>query len=305
MGIAATQADMDALYQRVVATNNGTISDYPGCVFGCHVKQNRPDGTLQTYTNEYLAHSYGSKLTLRIDSAVSAIQSIISQAQTIAATTQNIKFGLYLIQEDPASSTTVRSITPKPTGYILPLSGFIPPSTDYAGLQTAASTIDLGNNNINGRGDSDFPNELTTFNAMLTTALTLTNGSGASATSPLNYFFIITDGVSDIYGPPCAYGHCTNALDPSNCTPLKSKGTVGVIYTIYSPIWDSNKPSALKLDKSYSDLVSPFSNQIKPSLQSCATSSDYYFEANDGPDIVAAMQALFLKTQPSSARITN
>ena len=148
------------------------------------------------------------------------------------------------------------------------------------------------------------PNEFTAFNTILTTAGVVTNGSGASATSPLNYVFIVTDGVTDVYSPFCASGHCTSTINSSNCDQFKTKATVGVIYTIYSPIWANNNASAGVLEGNYQGLVAPFSSQIKPALQSCATSSDYYFEANDGPDIVAAVQSLFLKTQPSSARIT-
>ena len=37
MGIAATQTDMDALYNRVVKYKNQSNGE-PGCVFGCHVK---------------------------------------------------------------------------------------------------------------------------------------------------------------------------------------------------------------------------------------------------------------------------
>ncbi len=292
MGIAATQSDMDALYNRVVAYNNHSNSE-PGCVFGCHVKAN-VQGTngIQPYTNEDLAHNtlanYGPRINLRIDAAVSAIQSIINTASSIAGSTKNIQFALYTIQLDPATNllvTPIKSMSP-----------------DYASLLSAAATIDLGNNDQGGEGDSDFPNELATFDTMLTNSGITANGSGASATSPLNFVFIISDGLYDVNGS----NHITGAFNANNCTSLKNKATVGTIYTTYSTIWAYNKPGGIP-NSDFAYLVQKYTtptDYLKQGLSDCATSPSYAFQANDGPDIVAAMQSLFQRTQPSSARIT-
>lgn len=282
MGIASTQADMNRLYNAMAATPDG------GCVFGCHVQQNG-----KTQINENVARAASPPIQLRIDAAVQAVQAILSQAQSIAGVSKNIKFALYTIQEDPASPITLHPIAAL--------------SNDYVALTTAAGTINLGNNNGNGRGDTDYLNELAAFNTALTTAGILNNGSGASATSPLNYFFIITDGLADTYGPCHGfYYHCTSAIDPLNCLPLKSKGTVGILYTTYAPIWKNNNPAAGVLDQSYIDLVSQpgIDAQIRPNLQSCASSASTFFEAQYGPDIVTQMQALFQSTQAASARLS-
>ena len=284
MGIASTASDMTRLFNLVISSGNQSGGE-TGCVFGCHV----PTGT-QTVSNEALAHAASPPIQLRIDAAVQAIQSIITQAQVIAGTNKNIKFALYTIQEDPASSTTLHPI------YAL--------SNDYASLLTAAGNMNLGNNNSSGRGDTDYPTELTEFTTALTTSLILTNGSGVSATSPLNYFFIVTDGVQDTFSNGCGSTHCTGPMNPLSCLLLKTKGTVGVINTIYAPIWNNNDPSSNVLEPNYKALVDPISSQIKPALQGCATSANYYFEANYGPDIVNAMQTLFQSTQSSSARLT-
>lgn len=153
MGIAATAADMQTLYNRVVEYKNGSAQGEAGCVFGCHVKapSNIPGGGLQPYTNEYLAHDISPRVTLRIDSAVSAMQGVISSASTIAGTTKNIKFGLYTIQADPTNSGSY-------------LGTVSPPSSDYSTLSSSAGTITLGNNTKEGVGDSDFSKELNQFN---------------------------------------------------------------------------------------------------------------------------------------------
>lgn len=277
MGIATTQTDMINLYNRVIAYNNGSGGE-SGCVFGCHVK-----APGQSYTNEYLAHSISPAITLRIDSAVQAIQNIINTAASTVGSTKNIKFGIYVIQADPSSGTYLKTIQS--------------PTSDYTAANTAAGTITLGNNISAGRGDTDYVNELSAFNAILPAA-----GSGASAASPQNFVFLITDGVTDTYVPACTSGHCTGTLDSTKCTALKNKATVGVIYTTYMPIQNNpNNPTGY--EGNYVNLVQPFSTQIAPALQACATSSDYYFEANYGSEIVNAMRALFNKSLPTSARL--
>ena len=290
MGIAATQTDMDTLYARVAANHNGGSGDV-GCVFGCHVL-----GPGQSVTNEDLAHNitrnWGPRINLRIDAAVTAIQSIIAQAQTIAGTTKNVQFALYTIQEDP---TTNKS----PDNLIRTVAST---QNNYAALSSAAATIDLGNNNSGGTGDTDFHNELSAFSNILTNANVTQQGSGASSSAPVNYVFIVTDGLADVQGN-CAYGHCTSAFSASDCTSLQAKANVGVIYTTYNPIY-TNNDQRQGLDQRYKDLVQGNINGIPGGLQSCASSPDYYFEASDGTDIVNAMQTLFQRTQPVSARLT-
>ena len=286
MGIGATQADMTTLYNRVLFYKNASSAD-GGCVFGCHVKQ-----AGQKYTNEDLAHNltqnFGSKITLRIDSAVSAVQGIISSASSIAGTTQNIKIGLYAIGEDP---TTGKSV--------IPVSD--PPSTNYSQLTTAAGGIGLGNIYSNTTGNTDYKDEISDFLSGLVPALT--QGSGASASSPLNFVFLITDGINDVPGS-CSpkFPVCVTPFDANYCNSLKANATVGVIYTTYNPILKNNAGPAL--ETRYAELVDGKTGQAQSNLQSCATSPEWFFEAQDGPAIVTSMQALFQKTLPISARIS-
>jgi len=265
MGIGSTSTDMTNLYNRSAAYNGG------GCVFGCHVED-----TGQTYTNEYLAHNMSPTITLRIDSAVAAIQSIVSSAKTAAGSHNNIQIGLYTMSEDPVTGKLFNTIAS--------------PSSNYSSLTSLAATIDLGNNVAGGLGDSDFVDQLTQFNAVIPVS-----GSGVSATSPLNYVFIITDGMVDTPGAGCIDGHCTAAFLSSYCSSLKTKATVGVIYTTYLPIYTNNNP-ADGYHIAYAALAEPYVGQIPTNLQNCASSSSYYFEASDGPAITTAMQALFAQT---------
>ena len=286
MGIGATQADMTALYNKLKSkgfVQNGET----GCVFACH---NANAGSSYTYTTESVARDIG--ITLRIDSAVTAIQSIITSAAAIAGTTKNISFGIYLLQDGASSTNGVVKLVD-------------PPSANYSNLITLSSAIDLGNNSGTlSFGDTDLQKELTTFNTLLPA-----NGTGASAASPLNYVFLITDGVVDNFTSPLPYcvAACVGPINASWCTGIKAKATLGVIYTTYLPIWLNNDSTTKTYELLYSSSVfniPSFASQISPNLQSCATSTDYFFEASDGPSITTQMQALFAKTQPLSARLT-
>jgi hypothetical protein len=277
MGIGSTAADMQALYDRTKAANNTTDGE-PGCVFGCHVPL-----AGQTQSTEYLAHNVTPKITLRVDAAVSAIQTIIASAQASAGSQGNIKIGLYTMSQDPTVSNPP---------YLNTVAAL---SSDYSLLNTEAATIDLGNNTAGGIGDTNFPSELSTFNNLILTA----NGTGATAGSPLNYVFIITDGVEDTYSPSCTDTHCTAVFDSAQCNPLKAKATVGVIYTTYLPIYYANGTGGTQ-DAAYSALVNPFAANIAPALQACASSSTYYYEASDGPAITTGMNSLFASSEEAA-----
>jgi len=281
MGVGSTATDMQNLFNRVVLYNNGAASEGGGCVFGCHVAESN-----QTYTNEYLAHSISPTITLRIDAAVSAIQNIISQAQSSSGTTGNIQIGLYTMSQDPTVASPPY------------LNTVAAPTSNFTTLTAAAATIDLGNNTAGGIGDSNFPSSVQNFvNNVLGT-----NGDGSSASTPLKYVFLITDGVQDTPGSSCTSGHCVQALSPSICTSIQANATVGIIYTTYLPVYNNNN-SAYGYETNYYNLVYPIASQIAPNLKSCASASNYYIEATDGPAITTAMSTLFQSTS-AVARIS-
>ena len=269
MGIGATATDMQNLFNRVVAYKNGTNGE-TGCVFGCHVT-----GPGQKYTNEYLAHGISPAITLRVDAAIQAIQSIIAQAQSSATSSNNIQIGIYTMSDDPVTHQTLNTIAA--------------PSSNYPQLTQAAATIDLGNNTSAGIGDTSFVLSLANFASILPA-----QGDGSSVTKPLNYVFIITDGAQDVAGN-CPAGHCVTAFNPSNCNSIKNNASMGVIYTTYLPIYANNDPSK-GLEGNYANLVAPIVGRIPTNLEACASSPSLYYEATDGPGIVSELQQLFAST---------
>jgi len=268
MGIGATATDMSNLYTLVQNTPNQATGSETGCVFGCHVTQVGNTGVMQSQSNEALAHANG--ITLRIDSASSAIQNIIQTAIGYESpVSPNISIGLYTMSDYP--STTVTQV--------------FAPTTSLSQYQT--TTVDLGANNTNGIADSDFYDQINQF---ITNYLPA-QGTGLTASSPVNYVFIITDGMVDT--PGCgSFNHCTNAFQSSYCTQLKTKANVGVIYTTYLPIYSGNN-AANGYEYNYSQLAASYVSSIPTNLQACATSTAFYYQASDGPSISAGMQTLF------------
>lgn len=278
MGIAATAAEMTALYNRIQQYGQGTGGE-PGCVFGCHVAE-----STQSYPSEDYAHYLSPYINLRIDSANTAVDSIIQTAVADEnSTSPNISIGLYTMSA--LSSPIVTQV--------------FAPTTSLSQYENVA--VDLGPNTPNGLGDSDLVSQITYF----TTNYLAAQGTGASASSPLNYVFLITDGVVDTQGSSCLYGHCTSALPSSTCDQLKKNATVGVIYTTYLPIYNYNT-QADGYETNYYSFVYPLVNPtdtLTNNLTACASSSNYFFPASYGPDIVAAMQSLFT-TSLQTVRLT-
>jgi len=290
MGIGATAADMSALYMRIANNGQGTGGE-AGCVFGCHVKE-----STQTFSNEDYAHNsnnvtyvksggYGTDtggyITLRVDAANAAVQSIIQTAiASENSTSPNISIGLYTMSAYPSATVTQ----------------VFAPTTSLSQYQSVA--VDLGSNSSSGRADSDFYDQITQFANTYLPA----QGTGNSASSPINYVFLVTDGLVDTYDPSCSHSHCTGAFQSSYCNQLQAKATVGVIYTTYLPIYNYNYQPA-GYESNYQELALPYATQIPTNLQACATSSNYYYQANYGPDIIAGMQSLFT-TSLETVRLT-
>jgi Flp pilus assembly protein TadG len=308
MGIGATATDMQNLYTRIANNGQGTGGE-PGCVFGCHVAESTQAASNEAYAHNTVAYSKtgswttatgqqdtGGYITLRIDSANTAVDSIIQTAIADEnSTSPNISIGLYTMSSYPTAT-----ITPIfPANQTNPTVNKWQATTNLTAYTNVA--VDLGVNVASGQGDSDLPSQISNFAANLPA-----QGTGASASSPLNYVFLVTDGLVDIASSACTSGHCTGPLPSSPyCTQLQQKATVGVIYTTYLPIYVYNN-SAYGYETNYNELVLPYispTNQISSNLQACATSSNYYFEAADGPTLISAMQSLFA-TSLQTVRLT-
>lgn len=282
MGLAATPADQQALWNLTHAANYNDDGE-AGCTFGCHVSMHKSAKGQPLPSNEDLAHGASPPITLRIDSARTAVQDILNIGQQ-SLSAKNLKIALYTMQLNPSTGGNLVKVSP--------------PSGNFSRLNTLLSAIDLGSNTTAGVADSDMTDALAELAQVLPA-----NGTGMSSTSPLNYVLIVTDGLLDTPSSKCLYGHCIAALPSSACVPLQAKASVGVVYTSYLPIYNNNIP-AQGYDWTYTALVEPVASQLAPNLTACASSSKQFFEASDGPSLIAAMKTIFTNTL-SADHLTN
>jgi hypothetical protein len=278
MGIGSTTTDQTNLFNLIKAMGY-TEEGETGCVFGCHVAM---DG--HPYSNEQIAHGASPPITLRIDAAKAAIQDVITQAKQYAGAAGNIQIALYTMQLNPFSTASK----------LVQVSAL---SSNYTALTSAAGSIDLGPNTSTGMGDSDMADALTQLSGIVPA-----NGNGFSASSPLNYALVITDGMMDI---PCNNwnGHCSGAMPSYYCSGLQANATVGVVYSTYPPIYANNN-SANGYEINYASIVAPYVSGVQPNLQACASNSNLFYVATDGPTLVSALQSLFQSTLGQSDRLT-
>lgn len=139
--------------------------------------------------------------------------------------------------------------------------------------------------------------------SMQSTLSTLTNiGNGSSPTSRKTYVIFLSDGVEDIPGTS-ASGHVTNYNYLAQCQALKNANvTLFSIETAYPAITDDP-------NNDYRDLILtlPGNNngvKIADAMKSCASTTDRYFQATEGPAIQSAVDSVFTSITGDTARLT-
>lgn len=274
MGLAATDAEAKQMFTLTAKKEKNAGNPSPeGCVFGCHVS-----------SSSYLSKSYHdiakeAGINLRIDTLKQAVSNVIDGAEQNSAGTGMYRVGLYTMGLASSYATTNGLYE------LSPISG------NFSQLRNAAASVDLGPNNSGGTGDSFFTEQLNTLRYKIKSY-----GDGSTQLNAKAYLMIVTDGLRDVPGA-CGYGHCTAAFDDSVCTQFKNMGvTVVVIYTTYLPIYVDPNAKSKSLAQTYIDLVKPFIAQIPINLKACASSSDWYAEASDGPALSAAIAQMFANT---------
>jgi Flp pilus assembly protein TadG len=274
MGVGATPTD--------VATMVNNTPDK--CAFACHDLSN---------SNDYYKLAKKLGVTMRIDVLRTATQQLMDTAKATATVSNQFRMGIYTFGADATKTglTTIQS-----------------PTTNLSTAKAAAAAIDLMSipyQNYKGDTLTNFGDALTDINDEITTP-----GTGASSASPQKYLFFVSDGVGDrVNGSPgCSqpvtqstdpqtgksYTRCQEPLDVSFCTKLKNRGIkIAVLYTTYLP---------LPTNAWYTKWIAPFTDQIGPGMQSCA-SPGLYFEVSPTQGISEAMNALFQKAL-AQARLT-
>jgi Flp pilus assembly protein TadG len=253
MGVGATPADVNTL------VNN--TSDK--CAFACH--------DLSAAPNDYYTLAKNLGVKMRIDVVRSATQVLMDTATMTEGPYPQFRMAIYTFGSS-ASSTGLTTISPL--------------TSNLANAKAAASGIDLMAVPYQGYNNdqiTDFNNILSAANSAIPAA-----GNGSSA-APQKFLFLVSDGVNDSYNPstcsqPTTGGRCQAPIDVSQCTAMKNRGVkIAVLYTTYLP---------LPTNSWYNAWIAPFSSQISPAMQSCA-SPGLYFEVSPTQGISDAMNALF------------
>ena len=265
MGIGATVADQNKLMAAI------------GCQVACHFSH---DGGL---TDPLTTARSKTNAVLRIDVVKNALSAAISKIPNDGLT----RVAIYTLNN-----------TVEP---------YFPLSTDIAAAANAMKSIDLVNELR--QGGTNISYGLKTFAAQLSIA-----GNGLSAASPTGTVILATDGVEDsniVYQltPSVIGGNDPNfmlqaiskyssnyyqTLDPAQCNGIKSKGynmyTLEVQYIIPSPV-----------SSTYTERLDFIKNQllvVPQAMAQCASMPTQFFHAETSSDIAAAVQALFISTQP-------
>jgi len=249
-----------------------------------------------------------SCIQLRADAVGYAVTALLQQAQnteTYTGISNQFSVGLYpfIVNLCTAAAGASNSCS---VGQTTSLTG----STITTFAQQLANLLDNGGvgaaNSTLGSGGTHFENALSGMNSFITNSMI---GTGGSASSPLPYVFIITDGSQDYQtqsggswgsqnwtaNGSVPYQNSATVIPPNSeqstdyCGTMKSRGiTVAVLYIPYQTIQDANSAFADDEDGYANSNI----QNIPSALQACA-SPNFYFTATTPQDIQNALIQMF------------
>ena len=264
MGVAATPADVDIMVKKTADK----------CAFACHDLSD---------SNNYYKLAKANNVTMRIDVLRQATQKLMDTATETRTNSDQFKMAIYTF----GASCTLLGI-----GEIFKL------STNLATAKTEASKIDLmtiPNQGYNNDQCTDFDEALTEINKEMANP-----GDGSTQAKAQKIMFFVSDGVADANNPgSCSKKltggtRCQEPIDTSFCETIKKRGIkIAGLYTTYLP---------LPTNSWYNTWIKPFSAEIGPNMEKCA-SPGLYFEVSPTQGISDAMTKLFQKVV-QQARLT-
>ena len=234
-----------------------------------------------------------SCIQLRADAVGYAVNQLLTTAAASEIITNQFQVGLYpFIQYLYSYFPLTTNLTGTGSGTIQGAAGNL------------ASLLDTGVNSNLGSGGTHFENALPSMNSLISSV-----GTGASASSPLPYVFLITDGSQDCqtqWGGNWSgdagcnpYSNSATTVETSLCTTLKNRGiTVAVLYIPYETI--ENATTFANSEDIYANDNIP---NIPAALQACA-SPNFYYTATTPTDINNALVEMF-EEAVSTAHITD
>jgi Flp pilus assembly protein TadG len=265
------------------------------CGFACHwstdnqtVSPGKPDYTQYDYYALARNPSIGtvtgySAPTLRFDVVQSATATVIAQMNSNEVIPNQFGLGVFefnsnFTQVFPSDGTEA--------------------ATDLTAGQTAVQAITTPV--VSNNGDTDFPDAMTALANKMSAA-----GDGSSSATPRKNLFIVTDGIQD-YGSRSlgnTMGPFSNTAAVNACAAIKAKGiAIYVLYTPYTPL-PYNPFYKSNIDQYVTTPPTP--NLIAQALQACASSPNYFYEADLPSQVVTGLQTLLKSAVQSPARISS
>ena len=168
------------------------------------------------------------------------------------------------------------------------LTNVVPLTANLVNAQSAIAGIDL----MTVNGQNQFNDQDTNYEGILPSIRhrAISDPGPGTQASPQKVLFFVSDGVADENNPnTCSEqtvsgGRCQEPINVALCTAVKNRGIlVAVLYTTYLP---------LPTNAWYNQYIGPFSNDISPKMQACA-SPGLFFAVSPTQGIADAMTALF------------
>jgi Flp pilus assembly protein TadG len=269
--------------------------DNPPCAFACH---DVGDSTTATDIATGLTNAHAAGATTRFDVMIKAATDLVNHVQTevTAATNTTLVKNTY-VYNVMSFDTSVHN--------------YGSTNMTYSSALTAIGTVKPG-----------LDTYLSTAMSQLITKIG-SNGTGASAASPLKFMILVTDGLQSDrdsnwtcssngydsawnFSPTCFGGYAT-PISQAQCTTLKNNGIVlAVLETPYVPL-TGQSPQVQPYEKTVRHVIYPGGSSapsaLSAALSSCA-SDGYYFQAVDSTDIETGFFALTDKFLARSSYIS-
>ena len=288
MGVGATQADIT-----IMNNTAGMDGGSGGCMIACHSPEAAKDGVA-------LAHAAGAQL--RFDVVRTALQQIVSQAQTTAALTKaTIRFGVYTFATNFQTEIDLNANLPQVGAAVanMQLAGFHAGTNTYKALNTLRGKI-------GAVGDGSSPSSPLSF------VILATDGTGnASDNAPGKNWFPSPDfypafstvaaGMPFPHAVPDPGGNYQmdiEGVDPAWCQQFKDMNvSMMTLETPYTIPAGSTEPRIAYIR----DTLLPV---IPGQLQACASKPGFHYSATAPADIQSAMTSLFKSAVTRSARLS-
>ena len=278
------------------ASSTPNTCDNPPCAFACH---DVGGSTTSTDIQAGLANAKTAGATTRFDVMIGAANALINnlQSETQASTTLAKNTYLFNVFSFDTAVHTWGST-----------------NTDFTGALSAVASVKPG---------------LDTYLHSAMSSLYSTigqNGNGSSASSPLKFMILVTDGLESDRGAnwnpnptsydsawnftPINYGGFAKTISAADCSNIKNSGVVlAVLETPYVPL-TGQSPAVQPYEKTVRHVIYPGGpnggnpvSAVSSALSSCA-SQGYYFQAVNSTDIATGFLNLTNKFLAQSSYIS-